>query len=144
MRLGLQIIWNRIARIEREPKHALQIAHRFGGCIDRHRASRVRKTPQIIKAHDVIGVRMRENDRIDTANILAQRLCSEIGTSVHHKRALGRFHIDRGAQPLIAWVRRAADFAIATNHRHALRRAGAKERERELRALLAKAFGVVS
>jgi len=104
----------------------------------------VRKSSEIIEAHNVIGVRMREDDRIDFANFLAESLCSEIGTSVHHKRALGRFHIDRGAQPLIAWVRRAADFAIATNHRHALRRAGAKERERESRALLAKAFGVVS
>jgi len=31
----------------------------------------VRKSPQIIKAHDVIGVRVRKNDRIDTPNILA-------------------------------------------------------------------------
>jgi hypothetical protein len=92
----------------------------------------VRKSPEIIEAHDVIGVRMCKNDRINTVNILAERLCSEIGPGVHHKRALGRFHIDRGAQPLIPRVRRAADFAIAANHRHALRRAGAKKGEREL------------
>ena len=30
VRLGFQIIWNRIARVESEPKHALEIGHRFG------------------------------------------------------------------------------------------------------------------
>ena len=129
MRLGLQIIWNQIAGAEREPKRALQIPHRFRRCINRHRATCVRKSPKIIEAHDVIGVRVRENDRIDFADIFAKRLGPEIGPSVHHERALGRFDIDRRTQPLIARIWRSTHIAIATNHWHTLRRSGAEERE---------------
>ena len=89
----------------------------------------MRKSPQIVKAHDVIGVRVRENDRIDLADIFAKRLGPEIGPSVHHERALGRFDIDRRTQPLIARIWRSTHIAIATNHWHTLRRSGAEERE---------------
>src|SRR6266496_2437426 len=131
VRLRLQIIWNWIAGVECEPKHALQILHRFGRRIDRHRASRVRKSPEIVKAHDVISVGVRENYRIDFPNILAQRLCPEISPSVHHKRALWSFHIDRGAKPLVTRIRRAADIAIAANHRHSLRSSGPEKGDRK-------------
>ena len=62
------------------------------------------KSPQIIKAHDMIGMRVRENDRIDTPNILAQCLSPEICPGIHHPRAFRRFDIDRGPQPLVARV----------------------------------------
>ena len=127
MRLGLQIIWNRIAGVEREPKYALQIPHRFGRCIYRHRAQCVRKAPEIIEAHDVIGVRMRENHRVQIADIFAKRLGPKISPSIHHPRTFRRLNIDRGAQPIIARIGRPADVAIAANHRHALRRAGAEK-----------------
>jgi hypothetical protein len=136
VRLRFQIIWNRIARVEREPKRALQISHRFRRCIYRYRAARVRKSSEIIKAHNVVGVRMRENDRIDFANILAQCLCPEICASIHYPRTFRRLDINRGTQPLIPRIRGAAYIAIATNHRHTLRRAGAEKRERELRLFL--------
>jgi len=91
----------------------------------------VRKSPQIVKAHDVIGVRVRENDRIDTPNILAQCLSPEICAGIHDPRAFRRFDIDRGAQPLVAWIGRVADIAIATNHRHALGRSSAEKGQRK-------------
>ena len=68
----------------------------------------------------MIGVRVSENDRIDTPNILAQCLSPEICAGIHDPRAFGRFDIDRGPQPLVARVGGAADIAIATNHRHTL------------------------
>jgi len=54
----------------------------------------LRKSPQIIKAHDVIGVRVRENDRIDAPNILAQCLSPEICAGIHDPRGFRRFDID--------------------------------------------------
>jgi hypothetical protein len=54
----------------------------------------VRKSPDIVKAHDVIGMRMRENDRIDTPNVLTQRLCPEICASVYNPGAFRGFDID--------------------------------------------------
>ena len=74
MRLGPQIIRNWIARVECELKHALQIAHRFLRCINRHRTPRVRKSSEIIEAHDVIGMRVCENYRVHVADIFAERL----------------------------------------------------------------------
>lgn len=144
VRLGLQIIWNRVAGVEREPKHALQIPHRFGRRINRHGTTRVRKPPEIIEAHDVIGMRVRENYRVHVANIFAQRLGPEIGPRVYDERTFRSFDINRGAQPVIARIGRPADIAITTNHRHPLRCSGAKESQNQLRALLAKAFGVES
>ena len=83
VRFGFEIIWDRIACLERELKHTFQVTHRFGRRIDRHRATRVRKAPEIVETHDVVGVRMRENYRIHIADILAKCLRSEISPSVH-------------------------------------------------------------
>ena len=52
------------------------------------------KAPQIVEAHNVIGVRMRENNGIDIANIFAERLRPEIGSRVHHPRAFRGFDIN--------------------------------------------------
>jgi hypothetical protein len=76
-------------------------------------------------------VRVRENYRVDVADILAERLCSEIGPSVHHKRAFRGFDINRGAQPVIARVGRPADIAIAADHRHTLRCSGTEKGHRK-------------
>jgi len=94
MRLRLQIIWNWIAGVERKLKHPLQITHCFGRCINRHGASRVRKAAEIVKAHYMIGVRMRENDCIYAANVFSERLCSKIGSRIHHPGTFRRFDID--------------------------------------------------
>ena len=133
MRFGFQIIGSRVTRVERELKHALQIAHRFGRCINRNRATRVRKTSEIVKAHDVVRVRVRENYSIHIADIFAQRLGPEISASVHDKRALWRFDINRRAQPVIARIGRSAHVAFTTDHRHALRCSGAEECDNQLR-----------
>ncbi len=80
----------------------------------------MRKASEIVKAHDMIGVRMRENDCIYSANAFSERLCSKIGSGIHYPGTFRRFDIDRRAQPLVAGVGRPADIAIAANHRHAL------------------------
>jgi len=100
------------------------------------------KAPQIIKAHNVIGMRVGENNGIDIANIFAERLCPKIGPRVHHPRAVRGFDIDGRAQSLIARIGRSTHRAVTPDHRDALGSAGAEERNGELRVLLAKAFGV--
>ena len=44
---------------------------------------RVRKAAQIIETHDVIGMRVSEHYRIDSADVLAQRLGSKVGSGIH-------------------------------------------------------------
>jgi len=58
----------------------------------RHRPASTRaraKSAKIVKAHDVIGVRVRENDGIDPADIFAQRLRPEIGAGIDHDDVSG-------------------------------------------------------
>ncbi len=96
---------------------------------------------------------MCENDRIDAPDIFAQGLCAEIGAGVDDECAFRCFHVNRRAQTLIPGVGRSTYRAIASDHRYALRGAGAEKGNAELRALsanrtdssrgeLAKAFGV--
>ena len=62
------------------------------------------KGAEIVEAHDVIGVRMGENNRIEPPNILPQRLGPKVGPGIDYPRGFGRFHIDGRAQTLIARV----------------------------------------
>src|SRR5438105_2813012 len=92
----------------------------------------MRSVPQRVDDQDFHAGDKIDN-RIDTPNILAQRLCPEISPSIHDPRAFWRFDIDRGAQPLVARVGRPAHIAITTNHRHPLRGAGAQESNSQFR-----------
>ena len=80
----------------------------------------MRKASEIVKAHDMIGVRMRKNDCIYAANAFSERLRSKIGSGIHYPGTFRRFDIDRRAQALVAGIGRPADIAIAAYHRHAL------------------------
>ena len=91
---GLQISRKWIQCFESELKDTLEIAHRLGGGINWHRTAGVRKASEIIKAHDVISMRVGENYRIDMSNIFAQRLGSEIGSRVDDPRTVGRLDVN--------------------------------------------------
>src|SRR5437588_12126156 len=129
----LQITGKTIEAVESEFKNAFEIAHRFRRGVDRHRAECVRKTPKIVEPHDVIGVRMRKDYRIEPPNIFAQNLSAKILAGIQTPRAFGSLNVNRRTQPLVARIGRMADFAIATDHRHALRSAGTEKGEAKLR-----------
>src|ERR1700694_983885 len=133
MRFRFQIIRNGVCGLERELKNTFEIAHCFGRGINRHRPARVRKSAKVVEAHNMVGVRVRENDSVDATNVFAQRLGSEIGAGIDDERRLGGFDVNRGAQTFIPRIGRSTYFAVATNHRYALRSPGAQEGERELR-----------
>ena len=81
---------------------------------------------QIVEAHDVIGVGMGEDHRIEAVELFAQRLLAQVGRGVDQDFGRGRFEMERGAGPLVARIGREADRAAAADHRHALRRARAE------------------
>lgn len=54
----------------------------------------MRKTPKIVKAHNVIGMGVRENYRVNVSNVFAQRLRPEIGSRVDNPRTLWGLDID--------------------------------------------------
>jgi hypothetical protein len=88
---------------------------------------------QIVEPHDVVGVRMREDDRVEPADIFAQGLGAKVGAGVDHPGAFRRFDIDGRAQTLIARIGRMTDLTIAADHGHALRSSRAEEGQDKLR-----------
>ena len=73
-------------------------------------------------------MRMREEHRIDVGDAVRQRLLAEIGGRIDENlRPVRDVDVDRGTQPPVADVGRPARRAVAADHRHAVRRAGAEK-----------------
>ena len=54
-----------------------------------------------VQAHDVIGVAVREEDRVDPADAVGQRLRAEVGSGIdEHAGPVVGIDVDRGAQPV--------------------------------------------
>ena len=72
------------AIVKSEGKHAPQIAHGLFVGVNRQgfAAAQITKAPAIIQAHDVVGVRVRENDRIEPADAFAQTLDAKLRRGV--------------------------------------------------------------
>ena len=94
MRFWFQIPGKGIECFEGKLEDPLKVAHGFNGGVDRHRAAHMRKSPKIVEAHDVIGMRMSKDYCIDSADIFPQSLRPEIGPSVHDPRTFGRLDIN--------------------------------------------------
>ena len=139
VRLGADVAGKKILAVERKKIDAPQIVHRLRRGINRHRISVRAKRPQIVEAHDVVGVRMRVDDSIERANFFPQTLRAKIRARVHDPRALRRLDVNRRAQPLVARIGGSADFAVATDHWHALRSARSEKRDGEFRHVLKNA-----
>src|SRR5207302_7593737 len=131
MRLRFQITGKWVGTFEGEHENALEIGHGFGGGVDRHGTALPGKAPQIVESHDVVGVRVSENDRIDPADIFAQSLGAEIRSGIDDKGGLGRLDVNGRAQAFIARIGGATDGAIAADHWHALRSPGTEKSESE-------------
>jgi hypothetical protein len=63
------------------------------------------KPPQIVEAHDVVGVRMGEDDGIEMTNVFSQNLRPKIRAGIHDKRALRRFDKNRRTRPCVPRIR---------------------------------------
>jgi len=134
MRLRLEITRRGRRRLESEFVNPFQVGHRFRRGIDRHAPATWRsKAPQIVKPHDVIGMGVCHDDGVDFPNIFAQTLGAKICPGIDHVGTFRRLQIDRSASAVVARIGRAANPAVTTNHRHALRSTGAEESQGKLR-----------
>src|SRR5512133_1648198 len=73
---------------------------------------------QLIDAVHIVGVGMGVKDRVDPADILAQRLKPQIGRSIDQDIQPRTTQQDAATRPLVAGVLRTADRAIATDDRN--------------------------
>ena len=78
-------------------------------------------------------MRVGKNDRIHLSDIFPQYLRSKIGTGIDDKSHLWRLNINGGSQTFVPRITRAANGAIAADHRDPQGGARAKKSQRELR-----------
>ena len=81
VRLGDEITLRPRSVVEGVAEHALQIVHRCFVRIDRQRlaASQVAETAAVVQAHDMIGMGVGEQHRVEPADLLPQYLEAESG-----------------------------------------------------------------
>ena len=86
--------------------------------------------PDFVEAEDVVGVAVREEDRVHAADVVRQRLRAQVGPGVDQQlpAIVGRRSARTGAAA-VARIGGPADGAVAADHRHAVRRAGAEKRD---------------
>lgn len=82
---------------------------------------------QVVEAHDVVAVGVGVEDRVEMADALAQALLAEVGTGVDDELGPGAADKNRGAEPPVPGVVRAADGAVAADHGHPDRGARAEK-----------------
>ena len=117
--------------VEGVGKAFFQALHGFSGSVDGYRTTvRRPEPPKIIETHDMIRMRMRIEDRIESLYLFAEGLNSELGSGVHDPGPVGSLYIDRGAQALITWILGSADFARTTNHGYTHGRPGTQKCDR--------------
>ena len=83
-------------------------ANRLGGrrireCVDRFTLPKIEGT-DVVQAHQMIGMRMREQDKVEPGNRIAQELRTQIGSGVDEKIFSIRFDLHRLPQTLIARI----------------------------------------
>ena len=91
-------------RIERVRKHAAEARHRRGIRVaaDR-RPLHLVEAPDVVQAEHMIRVVVREQDRIDAADVALQRLRAQVGRRVDQDRQA--VHLDQDRRPGAAVAR---------------------------------------
>jgi hypothetical protein len=85
--------------------------------------------PHLVEPHHVIGVAVGVEQRVHARDTELEGLRSQVGRGVHEHVEAGKLHVDRRTPPAVPRIARRADGAAAADHRHAMRGAGAEERD---------------
>ena len=106
-----------ILPVEGIVKTGPETVQRFLGGIDVDRGFLAHaEAAQIVEAHHVIAVRMREESRIQFGDPLAETLLPKIRPRVDDEFSLRRTHQDRGTKPLVLRIVGGAHLTITANH----------------------------
>ena len=79
------------------------------------------KPPDIVKPKDMVRMYMGEKNGIDPLDPEGNGLIAKIGWRIENKVRFIRHDIQAAAPPMVFRVLRAADAAIAPNHRNSVR-----------------------
>ena len=115
------------ARLERVRKHPPQRGEGLLGRVTRDRpAHQVIEPPKVVEAGDVVGVMMRVEHRIHAVDVVGETLQAKLGRGVDQDVRLARTNPNAWAGALVPRIIRRAYRALAPDHRHPVRRAGAQ------------------
>ena len=98
VRFGMEITLPDRPPVEGVDKNPLERVHRGRVRIDRQRPiAQIAEPAAIVQAHDVVGVRVRENHRVEPVDFFAQALHAELRRRVHDELDFVRRDVNRGA-----------------------------------------------
>ena len=119
--------------LEGVAEDAPEIVHRRFVGVDGERfaVAQVAETTAVVEAHDVVGVSVGEEHRVDVADLLPQDLEPELGRRVDDEADGIGLHVDRGPGAVVFRIGEEGLRVVHADHRHALRCAAAEEKERE-------------
>ena len=127
-RLRLEISGVPILSVEGKVKALCQVIETILRGMHRQRGVRAQcKPPQVVKAHDVIGVLVSKQGRIQLANVFPQALAAKIRPGVDHPFRLRSLDKNRRPQALVARIIGLAHGTVTPDHRHTDRCPGAKK-----------------
>ena len=132
MRNGMDITRPAILTIESEEKNPLEVGDRLVRTVNGKRPRIGTEWSKVIEAENVIGVRMREDYRVDATNVLAQALRTEVRSGIDDEGDLRSLDVNRRTAPVVAGIGGMADGTIATDDGHALRCARPEKCDREV------------
>ena len=85
--------------------------------------------PDVVQSPDMVLVLVRQQNGVEMPHARAEHLVTEIGSGVDDDAHAPRFDHRRGAQAVVARIRRRADLTAAADDGHALRRSGSQKGE---------------
>src|SRR6266404_4396168 len=119
------------AIMKRIGEHTLQIIHCplcsiYGKGLA---TAQIAKTAAVIQAHDVIGMRMGEDDSVQPADVFAQHLNAKFRRRIDYQPSLAGFNINRGPGAMVFGIGEEFRRVFFADHRHALRGSRAEKNE---------------
>src|SRR5450755_846886 len=87
--------------------------------------------PDVIESHQVIGVRVREQDEVESGDRLAKQLRAQVGRRVDQAELAVALDLHGLTKAFVLWIRRCADGAAAADDWNAGRRPRSEKRDRE-------------
>jgi len=106
----------------------LKVGHGLGRGVDgQWGVAQIAEAPAIVQAHDMVGVAVSEEDRVERADVLAEDLHPELGRGVHDQLDAGGGDVERGAGAMVFRVGQERGRIRLADDGHTLRGAGSQE-----------------
>lgn len=125
-------LWQPAARIfgfEHIIKYAAQLPPGRFACVSGQRAVAEVQRSYVVQSEYVIRVTVCNEQRVEAAKFVAQRLPAEVGRYVDLQSVRAVLDEQAGAQPAVARIVRSAGYAVAPDYRDAYRSPCSKERK---------------